>query len=173
MDDSSLWITSVYYMWGLSDICTDISYRLARVGVPDGIMDVDSQEIHIIKEGLYIIKERYFHNPYYQIAIGLSSILENKIRVINIINQNQSYKEIIVNRMENFISRMKSGENGIDIDKEKNEIKEMVQNAKNLGATKKNMTEIGKKMKEVYFAMSDYIDVQFEKAQKLGVMCEV
>lgn len=60
--------------------------------------------------------------------------------------------------MEDLITRIKNGENSIDFDNEKKEIKDMIQNAKNLGATKKNMAEIGKKLKDVYIAISEVSD---------------
>lgn len=162
---NDMWITTIYYSWDLNDICSDINRRLLSIGVPDGILDVESPEISIVREGICIMKDRIgdnIYNPYHFIVSGLSSILENKLKVMDIMNQNNRFqKEIIMNRMENFITRLKKGEK-VEIDKEKKELNEIVKNFKNMGASKDYLREIGKKTKAVYIAISDYIELSIE-----------
>ncbi len=154
-EDKSLWITTIYDMWDTNKICNDINNRLLDVGAPGGVLDIDSPEITIINEGLRILSMRMkAYDHYLPILTGFYTILENKLRVIYMMNQiNEFNKSMIINRMEIFIKQIENGEE-VDIDKEKKELNQMTLSIKNAGATTKILREIGKKMRDVYAAIS-------------------
>ncbi len=90
-EDNSLWLTTIYDYWDITDICLDINKRLFHVGVT--VLDIDSPEIAIIREGLSIVsdrimEERYsiFFETYQQCLMSLKNIFEGKLKIIDYIN---------------------------------------------------------------------------------------
>lgn len=149
--DTSLWMSTAYEVWGVLDVINDIRQRFDKE-------KLNPIQMENIKEGIRIIKEKVKFNFYYECLVnGLEYILNMRLQLIS------NMKEYIIFRMDYLQIRLINKDIGIPtIDKEKKEINKLTLEIKNTGASKHDLCEIGQKMKVVYKDISKYIIEYFE-----------
>lgn len=144
--DTSLWMSTAYEMWGVLDAVNDIRQRIDKETISPTHMDN-------IKEGIRIIKDRVQYDFYYQFVVaGLESILDMKLQMIS------NMKSFLIFRMDYLQNLLINRQIDIpSIDKQKKEINKLTLEIKRAGASKDDLREIGIKMQAVYKDISKYI----------------
>jgi|LauGreDrversion4_2_1035121.scaffolds.fasta_scaffold22249_3 hypothetical protein len=171
-DDKSLWMTSIYEFWNVTNIINDISLRILRLDISMihtmNLSEINSiicpNEIEKIKEGIRMIKERIPSiSIYTEIVKNIEQSLLFKLKTVENI---KILKKETIEKIKNFVNyKMDLFLQSIytktlviqDIDPIKNEIKKLTVSLKNAGATHDILRNIGKKMKNIYGEISKYI----------------
>lgn len=144
--DTSLWMSTAYEMWGVLDVVDDIRQRIDKESITPSHMDN-------IKEGIRIIKERVGYDFYYQFIIsGLESIVAMKLQMIF------NMKTFLIFRLDYLLTLLSKGDITVpEIDTQKKEVNKLTLEIKKAGANREDLREIGKKMRIVYKEISNYI----------------
>lgn len=170
--DKSLWMTSIYEFWNVTNIISDISFRILNLDISMihtmNLKEINSiicpNEIEKIKEGIRMIKERIPSiGIYNEILKNLEQSLFFKLETVENI---KNLKKETIEKMKNFINyKMDLFLQSIytktliiqNIDLYKNDIKKLTVALKNAGASPDILRNIGKKMKNIYGEISKYI----------------
>jgi hypothetical protein len=142
--DTSLWMSTAYEIWGILDVVDDIRKRISEDS--NSLNHMDN-----IKEGIRIIKERVGYDNQFIIS-SLELIVEMKLQMIG------NMKTFLIFRLDYLLSLLFKGDIDIPtIDIQKKEINKLTLEIKKAGANRDDLRQIGKKMQQVYKEISKYI----------------